>query len=643
MKKISNVTDLPLDISLDQKDQFNIEVYSNALAKFIKNIAPPITIALQGEWGSGKTSLMKTLKYRLCAERNEFDAVWINTWQFSLMNDKMTAIQKILLNIYRQILSLNDEPKANFNEKTKKVLKAVGRFGMGVGLRFATAGNVGMEEVDTAFKEFWNDEGKAKDSEIEMVKNEISDLVKITLENNKKKGIIFFIDDLDRIDPPTAVEILELLKNVFDIEGCIFVLALDYDVVVKGLKPKFGELTKENEREFRSFFDKIIQVPFSMPVNNYDIKEFLRSSLEKTGFIDESFKEPKHLETLSDIANLSVGSNPRSLKRLINIISLLNIISNNENSEENTEDDVRSKILNFGLVCLQIAYPAVYNAIVIENDFTQWTDALLIKMDIPKTLEEDINKIKNDELFNDIWEQVLYSICQKDIYLKRNVTNISKLLNSLANIYADGGLKEGVENVIKLSAFTSIEENADKQKVSPESIHVSDFLKNIRAKVLPLVNEQSPADINFKCVQKRIESNLALQTFRNEKKYFDTIFRVHKMKDGRFNVRFLTGHYAKVPKKSEDVNVSISKMEHEEVKNSLLNGLKEVETYANSLNRDEVQLFTDWSETNYGCHSLYFYCDTYLDNPYDLFRNETLMKDFTTRVIKVVEMSTRIK
>ena len=109
MKKISNVTDLPLDISLDQKDQFNIEVYSNALSKFIENIAPPITIALQGEWGSGKTSLMKTLKYRLCAERNEFDAVWINTWQFSLMNDKMTAIQKILLNI-PVLLSMNYQP-----------------------------------------------------------------------------------------------------------------------------------------------------------------------------------------------------------------------------------------------------------------------------------------------------------------------------------------------------------------------------------------------------------------------------------------------------------------------------------------------------------------------------------------------------
>lgn len=44
----------------------------------------------------------------------------------------------------------------------------------------------------------------------------------------------------------------------------MFVLAIDYDVVIKGLKPKFGELTDANEREFRSFFDKIIQLPFSM-------------------------------------------------------------------------------------------------------------------------------------------------------------------------------------------------------------------------------------------------------------------------------------------------------------------------------------------------------------------------------------------
>jgi hypothetical protein len=41
----------------------------------------------------------------------------------------------------------------------------------------------------------------------------------------------------------------------------VFVLAIDYDVVIKGLEPKFGKFSEKNEREFRSFFDKIIQFP----------------------------------------------------------------------------------------------------------------------------------------------------------------------------------------------------------------------------------------------------------------------------------------------------------------------------------------------------------------------------------------------
>ena len=92
---------------------------------------------------------------------------------------------------------------------------------------------------------------------------------------------MFFIDDLDRIDPPVAVKILELLKNIFDLPRCIFVLAIDYNVVVKGLKSKFGELTAQNEREFRYFFDKIIQLPFTMPMPSYKIDTFLTDKLKK--------------------------------------------------------------------------------------------------------------------------------------------------------------------------------------------------------------------------------------------------------------------------------------------------------------------------------------------------------------------------
>ena len=70
-------------------------------------------------------------------------------------------------------------------------------------------------------------------------------------KNEEKKGFVFFIDDMDRIDPTVAVELLVLLKNIFTLKNCILVLAIDYDVVVKGLKPKLGELNDTNEREFQ--------------------------------------------------------------------------------------------------------------------------------------------------------------------------------------------------------------------------------------------------------------------------------------------------------------------------------------------------------------------------------------------------------
>ena len=89
---------------------------------------------------------------------------------------------------------------------------------------------------------------------------------------------------MDRIEPKDAVKILELLKNIFSLPYCVFILAIDYQVVIKGLKDKFGDLTENNEREFRSFFDKIIQLPFVMPVSSYSTGEYVLSLLKDINF-----------------------------------------------------------------------------------------------------------------------------------------------------------------------------------------------------------------------------------------------------------------------------------------------------------------------------------------------------------------------
>lgn len=93
----TNLVDRPI---LDNKsDNLGITKYVGALAKFIDNAETPITLSIQGEWGSGKTSFMNQLKAELCDKSDKddkkprFRSIWINIWQMSLLNNpEMTLV-----------------------------------------------------------------------------------------------------------------------------------------------------------------------------------------------------------------------------------------------------------------------------------------------------------------------------------------------------------------------------------------------------------------------------------------------------------------------------------------------------------------------------------------------------------------------
>lgn len=101
MSKLYNTSlnDLPRNPHLDglQDYQLGIDPYVKGLVNFLKGTVTPMTVALQGEWGSGKTSLMYKLQDELCeAKGAPYDAVWINTWEYSLMSDSSQALLKIV-------------------------------------------------------------------------------------------------------------------------------------------------------------------------------------------------------------------------------------------------------------------------------------------------------------------------------------------------------------------------------------------------------------------------------------------------------------------------------------------------------------------------------------------------------------------
>ena len=65
------------------KDEFDIKQYIQGLSTFIQECEMPMTIAVQGDWGSGKTSIMNLVSAEL---NKSVISVWFNTWKFSQFN-----------------------------------------------------------------------------------------------------------------------------------------------------------------------------------------------------------------------------------------------------------------------------------------------------------------------------------------------------------------------------------------------------------------------------------------------------------------------------------------------------------------------------------------------------------------------------
>ena len=510
----SNVIDRPARAN---EDQLNMAAYSGALTEFIAAAQSPLTIALQGEWGSGKTSLMNALRKGLVDDKDApYLGIWINTWQYALMSDPEETIRNILCGVIGQISDTAKTTAAERISLFQKVVRVGGGFASDVFKKYSGI------DVEKGIKEFCASDGAALKSGVEDLKEELAGLVdKAIASSGGKRGCLFFIDDLDRIDPPVAVQILELLKNIFDLEKCIFVLAIDYGVVVKGLKPKFGEMTVANEREFRSFFDKIIQLPFQMPVGSYQIDDFLIGSLCDIGYLGSGERGNKELcNSLTTYALASVGTNPRSLKRLINTLSLIRLLILRTQTKEDDDDFKAWKDVTFALVCLQIQYPQVYSALERFPEFDKWDDRFAQAMQLPPISEEESRKLAAVEEFDETWEQMLFRLCRMDAFLEARALNVSRILNRV-KVRISGTnelIGDTIQQLLRLSAVTSVKSGAGETQEAAD-FNRSDFLKAMRWCTLGLRNMKGksgmeihlPKGVYLSSWQRRVQTNLSCE------------------------------------------------------------------------------------------------------------------------------------
>jgi formylglycine-generating enzyme required for sulfatase activity len=121
--------------------------------------------------------------------------------------------------------------------------------------------------------------------------------------------LLFLIDDLDRCLPEKAVEMLEAIKLFLDVPGCAFVLALDDEVVERGIIHRYRDYlfqgnNQQNDKKGLAhlpitgmeYLEKIIHLPFRLPLpSENDIREFLRQKYKHTPLFEElSSPEQEH-------------------------------------------------------------------------------------------------------------------------------------------------------------------------------------------------------------------------------------------------------------------------------------------------------------------------------------------------------------
>ena len=339
----------------------------------------PSTIGLYGDWGSGKSSLMKLAKKAIetkgkKAEKEESKILCIdfNGWLFEGYDDAKTSLCGTILDALADEKKFGEEVAEYAKDLLKKVdfKKIIGK-GVKYGLDFLLTGGIGAltdltlssvlssvknaaGEVEAKQIEDLIGKLKKEDNKREEVKKFRSEFEKL-LEMSKLDHVVVFIDELDRCQPDTILEVFEAMRLFLFVEGTSFVIGADERLIQYAIKSKYKEVPGNNLDIGKEYLEKVIQYPISIPqlnlaeVNQYlfcllsektltDKKQFnslvdIISSLQPDqeltlDFIEE--KDPALVEVcrhdmslsrqISSVLAPSINGNPRQCKRFLNML-----------------------------------------------------------------------------------------------------------------------------------------------------------------------------------------------------------------------------------------------------------------------------------------------------------------------------------
>ncbi|HGG9089443.1 P-loop NTPase fold protein [Enterobacter hormaechei subsp. steigerwaltii] len=257
----------------ENDDIFNRKQLHDIIMRVASN-APDksLVLALDDQWGNGKTSFVKMMSSEIRKSHAEqFDVIYFDAFENDYQSDPFVALtSKIyalvnkengkLKNLGQELLSIGKKLGASFAINGAKFAVSTLTGGLVSGSAIEKAGDAISDSLSSPIEAFIEEKIKTGENELATIDSFKALLTKIHKESERK--IIFIIDELDRARPDFALDLLEKIKHIFSVEGFVFLLVINRAQFEKSIECRYGNINS------RLYLNKFIHYWFTLPKKN---------------------------------------------------------------------------------------------------------------------------------------------------------------------------------------------------------------------------------------------------------------------------------------------------------------------------------------------------------------------------------------
>jgi hypothetical protein len=239
-----------------ENDLFGRKPIAEGMTNLLTKVSSPLTVAVDGQWGSGKTVFLKMWAGEL--RKQNIPVAYFDAFANDHNEDAFSAIAQNLISLARDSEPKISSTTRNLVAAAENMSRMFASAALKTTLRVATQGmldattlqrlaETAKEQAGTVTDAMIDNllrEQEAKESRLLVFRQALEQLPALLSKQDKSTPalppLIVIVDELDRCRPTFAVELLECIKHFFTVDRTHFVLGLHTGQLLNSIRAVYG-------------------------------------------------------------------------------------------------------------------------------------------------------------------------------------------------------------------------------------------------------------------------------------------------------------------------------------------------------------------------------------------------------------------